>query len=117
MADYLSLSVYLGLVALLAIFLVFVSGKLSPRKPSAAKMRPYECGVSEPISTETRWPVRFALVAMLFLVFDVEALFFYPWAVLARELRWGGLLAMSSFFIVLGGGYIYARSRGALKWR
>ena len=117
MAGYLSLSVYLGLAALLVAVLVFVSGKLSPRKPSAAKSRPYECGVSEPISTQTRWPVRFALVGMLFLIFDVEALFFYPWAVVLRELRGFGLLAMSSFFIVLGGGYLYARSRGALKWR
>src|SRR6266542_3890974 len=102
MAGYLSLSVYLGLAALLAAGLVLMSGKLSPRKPSAAKSRPYECGVSEPISTETRWPVRFALVAMLFLVFDVEALFFYPWAVLARELRWTGILAVGGFFAVLG---------------
>src|SRR5437762_13365161 len=117
MADYLSLSVYLGLAALLATGLVFISGKLSPRKPSAAKSRPYECGVSEPISTQTRWPVRFALVGMLFLVFDVEALFLYPWAVLLRELRVYGLLAMGSFFVVLGAGYLYARSRGALERR
>jgi NADH-quinone oxidoreductase subunit A len=116
-ADYSSLVVYLGLAALLAGGLVLVSGKLSPSNPSEAKSRPYECGVSEPISTQARWPVRFALVAMLFLIFDVEALFFYPWAVLLRELRWNGLLAMGSFFIVLGAGYLYARSRGALKWR
>lgn len=117
MTDYLSLGIYLGLAALLAGGLVLISGKLSPRKPLPAKLRPYECGVSEPIRTETRWPVRFALVAMLFLVFDVEALFFYPWAVLVRELRWYGLLAMGSFFVVLGAGYIYARARGALRWR
>ena len=117
MQDYLSLAIYLGLAAALAGILVVISGTLSPRKPSAAKSRPYECGVSEPIRTETRWPVRFALVAMLFLIFDVEALFFYPWAVLVRELRWAGLLAMGSFFVVLGAGYVYARARGALKWR
>jgi NADH-quinone oxidoreductase subunit A len=116
-ADYSALAVYLALAAGLAAFLVAISGKLSPRNPSAAKSRPYECGVSEPYTTETRWRVRFALVAMLFLVFDVEALFFYPWAVLVRELRWGGLLAIGGFFAVLGVGYIYARSRGALKWR
>src|SRR6266516_3254585 len=109
MAGYLSLSIYLGLAALLTVGLVLMSGKLSPIYPSAAKSRPYECGVSEPISTETRWPVRFALVAMLFLVFDVEALFFYPWAVVLRELRWAGILAMGSFFVVLGAGYLYAR--------
>src|SRR4051812_18004800 len=117
MAGYFSLAVYLGLAALLCGLLVLISGTLSPRKPSAAKYRPYECGVSEPVSTQTRWPVRFALVAMLFLIFDVEALFFYPWAVLARELRWNGILAIASFFAVLGVGYLYARARGALKWR
>src|SRR3954451_23982158 len=117
MAGYLSLSIYLGLAALLAAGLVFVSGKLSPRHPSAAKSRPYECGVPEPISTQTRWPVRFALVAMLFLIFDVEALFFYPWAVILRDLGWNGILAVLSFFVVLGVGYLYARSRGALEWR
>ena len=117
MAGYLSLSIYLGQAALLAAVLYFVSGKLSPSTPSATKSKPYESGVSEPISTQTRWPVRFALVGMLFLIFDVEALFFYPWAIVLRELRGFGLLAMSSFFIVLGGGYLYARSRGALKWR
>ena len=117
MDEYVSLAIYLGLAAALAGVLVLISGRLSPSKPSAAKSRPYECGVSEPVSTETRWPVRFALVAMLFLVFDVEALFFYPWAVLARELRWTGVLAMGGFFAVLGVGYLYARARGALNWR
>ena len=66
---------------------------------------------------DTRWPVRFALVAMLFLVFDVEALFFYPWAVVLRELGWNGLFAVASFFAVLAGGYVYARSRGAMSWK
>ena len=73
--------------------------------------------MSEPFDSATRWPVRFALVAMLFLVFDVEALFFYPWAVVLRELGSTGLLAMSSFFVVLGTSYLYARSRGALRWK
>lgn len=117
MADYSSLFIYLCLVAAIVAVIVAISGILSPSKPSPAKSRPYECGVSEPVNVEHRWPVRFALVAMLFLVFDVEALFFYPWAVLVRELRWTGIAAIGSFFAVLGGGYIYARSRGALRWR
>jgi NADH-quinone oxidoreductase subunit A len=117
-ADYPSLFVYLCLVAAIVAVIVAISGLLSPSDPSAAKARPYECGVSESATdTQHRWPVRFALVAMLFLVFDVEALFFYPWAVLVRELRWTGILGMSSFFAVLGVGYVYARSRGALRWR
>lgn len=111
------LATYLGLIAIAAAALVLVTGILSPRRPSAAKERPYESGVSEPITTQTRWPVRFALVGMLFLLFDVEALFFYPWAVVLRELGWSGILAVASFFLVLVVGYVYARTRGALEWR
>lgn len=117
MAGYPSLVIYLVLAGGLAALLVLISGILSPSRPSEAKLRPYECGVSEPIVTEARWPVRYALVAMLFLVFDVEALFFYPWAVLLRELRWTGILIIAGFFAVIGVGYLYARARGALKWR
>ena len=116
-ADYAGLTVYLCLAAAIVAVIVVISGSLSPSRPSEAKARPYECGVSEMESTQHRWPVRFALVAMLFLVFDVEALFFYPWAVLVRELRWNGILAIAGFFAVLGVGYVYARARGALKWR
>lgn len=108
---------YLLLAVLVPVGMSFLIGSLSPSAPSAAKSRPYESGVSEPISTQTRWPVRFALVSMLFLVFDVEALFFYPWAVVLRQLGWFGILAVSSFFIVLGVGYVYARARGALEWQ
>ena len=107
------LAIYLALATLLVAALLLLTGRLSPRLPSDAKSRPYECGVSEPDSTETRWPVRFALVGMLFLVFDVEALFFYPWAVVLRELRWNGIVAILSFFVVLGVGYLYAR----VAWR
>jgi NADH-quinone oxidoreductase subunit A len=111
------LATYLTLAVLLVALLLVLTGRLSPRLPSDAKARPYESGVSEPITTETRWPVRFALVGMLFLIFDVEALFFYPWAVVLRDLGWSGILAVLSFFIVLGVGYLYARARGALEWR
>jgi NADH-quinone oxidoreductase subunit A len=108
---------YLAIAVLLVAALLLLTGRLSPSLPSSAKGRPYESGVSEPISTQTRWPVRFALVGMLFLIFDVEALFFYPWAVVLRDLRWEGILAVLSFFVVLGVGYVYARARGALDWR
>ncbi|MHB8621525.1 MAG: NADH-quinone oxidoreductase subunit A [Chloroflexota bacterium] len=109
--------IYLAIVAVLAGGLAVVSGKLSPSDPTPSKLQPYECGISEAQPTEARWPVRFALVAMLFLIFDVEALFLYPWAVLMRSLGWQGFEVIVSFFIVLGVGYGYARSRGALEWR
>ncbi|HLY65763.1 MAG TPA: NADH-quinone oxidoreductase subunit A [Chloroflexota bacterium] len=115
--TYISLPIYLGLAGLLALILIFISGKLSPKNPSPSKLQPYECGISEATSMEARWPVRFALVAMLFLVFDVEGLFLYPWAVILRQLSWNGIWAIMSFVLVLGVGYVYARSRGALEWR
>src|SRR4051812_34832201 len=108
---------YLALAILLVAALLLVTGRLSPSLPTDAKGRPYESGVSEPITTQTRWPVRFALLGMLFLIFDVEALFFYPWAVILRDLGWAGIGLFLSFFVVLGVGYLYARSRGALDWR
>ena len=108
---------YLAIAILLVAALLLLTGKLSPARPSDAKGRPYESGVSEPFSSQTRWPVRFALVGMLFLIFDVEALFFYPWAVILRDLGWVGVLAILSFFVVLGVGYVYARARGALDWQ
>jgi NADH-quinone oxidoreductase subunit A len=108
---------YLVIAILLVAALLLVTGRLSPSLPNSAKGRPYESGVSEPITTQTRWPVRFALVGMLFLIFDVEALFFYPWAVILRSLEWRGVLLVLSFFVVLGVGYVYARARGALDWQ
>lgn len=111
------LAIYLAIAGVIVAVFSLLAGRLSPLKPTATKMRPYECGVSEAQPTQARWPVRFALVAMLFLVFDVEGLFFYPWAVQIRELQWTGILAMGGFFAVLGVGYMYARGRGALKWK
>jgi NADH-quinone oxidoreductase subunit A len=117
MSSVAMLAVYLCCtLGLIAAFLL-LAGRLSPLKPSPTKDAPYECGVSEEQPTQARWPVRFALVAMLFLIFDVESLFFYPWAVLLRELKWNGVMAMGSFFAVLGVGYMYARGRGALMWK
>ncbi len=111
------LAFYAFVAAALVGVLLLLAGQLSPSKPSAVKSKAYECGVSEPTPTEARWPIRFALVAMLFLIFDVESLFFYPWAVQIRELKWQGITAMGSFFAVLGVGYVYARGRDALKWK
>ena len=111
------LAIYLSIAFVLAAAMAVLAGLLGPKKPTPMKLKSYECGVSEPQPMQARWPVRFAVVAMLFLIFDVESLFFYPWAVQIRELKWNGLLAMGGFFAVLGVGYIYARGRGALQWK
>lgn len=116
-SDHPGLGIHLLVALALPVGISLIAGRLGPRRPNPEKAKPYECGVSQPFTYESRWPVSFALVAMLFLIFDVEALFFYPWAVVLRELGWNGLVAMGSLFAVLGTGYVYARSRGALKWK
>jgi NADH-quinone oxidoreductase subunit A len=115
--EYSSLALHLLVVVMIPVGISLIAGRLAPRKPNPTKAKPYECGVSEPFSSQTRWPVGFALVAMLFLLFDVEALFCYPWALVLRERGWDAIVAMASFFAVLGVGYLYARARGALHWK
>lgn len=115
--ELMALAVHLGLAVGIPAAIAVLTGRLAPKAPNAAKLRSYECGVSEQGGPVTRIPIRFALVGMLFLVFDVEALFFYPWAVVVRELGMRGLGIMGSFMVLLVAGYVYARSRGALEWR
>ena len=111
-----ALATYLVVAVLLVAALVLLTGRLAPRVPNAAKARPYESGVSEPIATVARWPVRYALVGMLFLVFDVEALFFYPWAVILRQLRWYGVIEMFIFMLILLVALAHIWRKGGLDW-
>ncbi len=102
--------------ALVSIILVlsFVSG---PKNPTAAKLAPYESGMTPIAGLPTRFPVKFLRVAMLFLIFDIETIAFFPWAVLLRnELGVAGLLEMAGFLLVLGIGYIYVWRKGGFRW-
>ena len=99
---------------------ILAASKLSPRKWSAAKLAPYECGITpegepEDIRRE-RFPVKFYLVAMLFIVFDIETAFLYPWAVVYDELAIFGLVEMGTFLGILFAAYVYVWKRGGLEW-
>jgi NADH-quinone oxidoreductase subunit A len=90
---------------------------LKPRNPQPGKLTPYECGV--PLLQESarrRYGVKFYLVAMLFILFDVEAVFLFPWARLFGELGWAGFAEMGLFLLVLVIGWLYALRKGALEW-
>ena len=93
-----------------------LSSIMGPRGINPAALEPYESGIVPEEPARRRFPVRFALVAMLFLVFDIEAVFFYPWAVVFRRLGLFGLVEMFLFIGVLLLGYIYAYKKGALNW-
>jgi NADH-quinone oxidoreductase subunit A len=108
------------------IFLVFVTGFaivsligswiMGVRKPNPRKLTPYECGINPVGTARERFSVKFYLVAMLFLLFDIEAAFFFPWAVVYRELQLFGFFEMLLFIAAILAGYIYVWKKGALEW-
>jgi NADH-quinone oxidoreductase subunit A len=89
---------------------------VGPRKPSAVKDAPYECGVPPVGDARERQSVKFYLVAMIFLLFDIEVAFLYPWAMALRDLRWLGFVQVLVFFAILAAGFIYVWRKGALDW-
>jgi NADH-quinone oxidoreductase subunit A len=113
---------YLPIVALLVLAILFAalslvaSSILAPRQPNDRKFAPYECGIIPAKETPERFPVRFFLVAMIFIVFDIEIIFFYPWAVAHREVGLFGLVAVLVFSAAVFESFVYLISNGALDW-
>ncbi len=115
-SDYVPLVVFLLAAILFAVLAVVMSSLFGPRSPSPAKAQPYECGIVPGETARRRLPTGFYLTAMLFIVFDVEAIFVYPWAVLLRVLRGPGLVEMGIFVGVLSVALLYVWRKGALEW-
>ena len=86
------------------------------KNPNPRKLAPYECGIDPVGTARERFSVKFYLVAMLFLLFDIEAVFFFPWAVVYRELQLFGFFEMLLFMAAILAGYIYVWKKGALEW-
>ena len=113
---------YLPLLALFAVAALFAagsflaSGLFAPRNPTAAKQAPYECGIVPTKETPERFPVRFFLVAMIFIVFDIEIIFFYPWAVAQGGLGLFGLVLIMVFSFAVFESFVYLIGNGALEW-
>ena len=99
-----------------AVGAVLLSSVLGPRRPNKVKNQPYECGIDPVGDARLRFSVKFYVIAMLFILFDIEAIFLYPWAVMFQQLRLFGLLEMLAFMGFLVMGYIYLWKRGALEW-
>ena len=109
--------VMMTLATLFALLSIVVSAFLAPHRPSRAKYSAYESGI-EPgrLPKGERYPVKFYLTAMLFVVFDVEVIFLYPWAVVFRQLALFGLIEMAIFIGLIGVAYVYDWKRGGLEW-
>ena len=98
------------------VILVSLSARLGSRRPSPTKLAPYECGIPSPGAPRERVRVRLYLIAILFLLFDVEVVFLFPWAVVFRQMGMDAFVPMLLFLAVLTFGLLYAWKRGALEW-
>jgi NADH-quinone oxidoreductase subunit A len=118
LSDYLPLFVLLFLATVLAGLVVLISIIFGPRRrsQSSRKLAPYESGMHAIGVAQRRFPVRFYLIAVLFILFDVEVIFFYPWAVAFRQLGVFGFVEMLVFIGILLVGYIWLWKKGALEW-
>ena len=119
------INTYSGMFPVLALFVIAVgfgaatillSSLLGPRRPHKVKEQAYECGIDPVGTARLRFSVKYYIIAMLFILFDIEAIFLYPWAVMFKQLKLFGLIEMFVFLGFLVIGYIYLWRRGALEW-
>ena len=116
MREYLPVLLFLVVAIGFAGGTILLSSLIVPQRRNRVKMSPYECGV-EPVGTaRERFSVKFYLVAVLFILFDIEAVFLYPWAVSFRQLGLYGLIEMVLFILILLVGYVYLLKKRALEW-
>ena len=114
--SYVPILILGGVVAGFAAFTLVVSHLLGRPRPNAAKSAVYECGVPPVMTARERFPIKFYLVCMIFILFDVDAAFLYPWALIFRDLGLFGFVEMMVFVLLLGCGFVYAWRQGALDW-
>ena len=117
MIEYAGILLLAALTAGVALIMLFANALFGPRRPNPAKSQPFECGVDPIALPAGRMPVHFYVAAMLFVVFDVELVFLFPWAVLARELGWFGLAEMGCLLAIVVIGFVYAWKQGALEFK
>ena len=116
MLEYVAIALMVVLSTVIALIAIGLGTIFGPKKDSAVKSMPYESGMSPYGEGTRRMPVRFYLVAVLFILFDIEVVFFLPWAVVFRQLGLFGLIEMAIFIVILLVGYVYAWKKGALEW-
>jgi NADH-quinone oxidoreductase subunit A len=114
--DYIPILAFLIFALMFAVGTIAMSSIVGTKKTTPEKMMPYECGVDPIGSARRRFPVKFFIIAVLFIIFDIEAVFLYPWAVIFKDLKVFGFIEMGIFILILFVGLIYAWKKGALEW-
>lgn len=113
---YLPLLIFFVIATVFSAVAIILPSVLGPSIKNKQKLEPYESGIIPFANARRRFPVKYYLVAMLFILFDIEVIFLYPWAVVLRELRWTAMAPMGFFLFVLIFGLLYEWRKGALEW-
>ena len=116
LAEYFPIIVFLAISVAMGVLLLATGGLLGPRRPDSEKLSPYECGFEAFEDARTKFDVRYYLVAILFIIFDLEIAFFIPWALVLDKMGVLGLTAMLIFVVELVIGFWFAWKKGALEW-
>src|SRR5213083_1875667 len=116
LAGYVPIFLFMGLTFLFPIVTLLVAKLIRPQSGGEGKLMPYECGVDPDSDARQRYAIRYYVVAILFVVFDVETIFLFPWAIIYRQLHLFGLVEMLIFLAVLIVGYVWIIKKGALDW-
>ncbi len=116
LAQYLPILIFLCIAGVIGVVLIILGGMLGPTRPDSEKLSAYECGFEAFEDSRTKFDVRYYLVAILFIIFDLEITFFLPWALALDELGMFGVAAMFVFLLELVIGYFVIWKRGALEW-
>lgn len=115
-SGYLPIFIFLVVAASFPVLAILVAKLLRPSAPSVTKLEAYECGIKAASDSRGRYTVRFYIIAILFVIFDVETIFLFPWAVRYKSLGWFGVAEVAVFLAILVVGYIWAYKKGALEW-
>ena len=114
--NYLTIIIFFGVALLLSIGFIFLNFVFSPKKPDPEKLSPYECGFEPFNDSRMEFDIRFYLVAILFIIFDLEIAFLFPWAITLGKIGLFGFISMMIFLSILTIGFIYEWKKGALDW-
>lgn len=114
--NYIPAFIFIGFALLFPVVTLLFAKLVRPENPFKTKLMPYECGIDPVDNARGRYTVRFYIVAILFVVFDVETIFLFPWAVQFRALRMFGFVEMLVFLLILVAGYVWIWKKGALEW-
>ena len=114
--EYLPIVIFFGIAAIISFVLIGIPFIFAEDKPDRDKLAPYECGFEEFGDARSRFDIRFYLVAILFIIFDIEVIFLFPWAVVLKDIGLYGFFSMMCFLLVLIVAFIYEWKKGALEW-